>query len=188
MTDHHERETDIELVMRSQRGDTEAFGTLYERYLNEIYRYIYYRVGSGNDAEDITETVFIQAWEALTAVPLEGFKFKPWIYRIAHNKVIDQYRTSHPVTSIEEQDAKPDDDADPEVSYQINEETKGLAKAISTLEPNLQDVLIYRFILGYSHEVTAEIMSLSAVHVRVLQHRAIGKLREWYQGEQVQND
>ena len=187
MAENHIEDDDRDLVYRSYYGDKEAFGRLYEKYLLDIYRYIYYRVANEFDSEDLTEAVFLQAWEALPRVELRGFRFKPWIYKIAHNKVIDEYRTTHVQVPIENQDLRIDPEMGPEASYQNNEANQQLAKAISKLDPTLQDVIIYRFILGLNHEETAEIMNRSKINIRVLQFRALGKLREWYQEEEQFN-
>ncbi len=187
MAEQRNKEDENDLVVRSYHGDKEAFGKLYEKYLVDIFRYIYYRIANEADAEDLTEIVFLNAWEALPRVDLKKIRFKPWIYKIAHNKVIDEYRTAHTMVSLEDQILRADHDADPENRYQENELNSSLAKAISHLDPTMQDVIIYRFILGLSHEETAEIMNRSVVNIRVLQFRALGRLREWYQGEERQN-
>lgn len=187
MAEPRTNDDENDLVVRSYHGDKEAFGKLYEKYLVDIYRYIYYRLANEFDAEDLTETVFLHAWEALPRVDLEKLRFKPWIYKIAHNKVIDEYRTAHPTVSLEDQILQSDRQADPEDHYEINEFNGSLTKAISHLDPLMQDVIIYRFILGLSHEETAEIMNRSIVNIRVLQFRALSKLRGWYQGEERQN-
>jgi RNA polymerase sigma-70 factor (ECF subfamily) len=184
MANNHRIDDDDQLVYRSFHGDKQAFGELYEKYLDDIYRYIYYRIANEYESEDITEACFLQAWEALPLVNLKGFRFKPWIYRIAHNKVIDRYRTDHPTVSLDDKDIFSEETNNPESVYQINEATRTLAWAISKLDSTLQDVLIYRFVLELSHEETAELMNRSVIHIRVLQHRALIKLREWYQGEE----
>jgi RNA polymerase sigma-70 factor (ECF subfamily) len=183
MAANRRTDDDDQLVNRSYYGDKEAFGSLYEKYLVDIYRYVFYRVVNEQEAEDITEMVFLQAWEALQHIHLDGFRFRPWIYRIAHNKVIDQYRLGHPTSPLEDHENLMDETDNPETAYQTTEAKRILARAIAKLDPNLQDVLIYRFILGFSHEETAEIMDRTGVNIRVLQHRALKKLREWYQGE-----
>lgn len=182
-------ESDDELIARAYYGDREAFGNLYERYLKPIYRYIYFRVGNVHEAEDLTDTVFIKAWESLPGVRLENLKFQAWLYRIAHNLVIDRYRTLHPDSSIENlnQVHVEKDGHNPEAAFDNSEQTRVLAQKIAKLDPTLQEVLICRFILGYSHSETAEIMERSIVYIRVLQHRALQKLKELLD-EELQKD
>ena len=80
------------LVARAIRGDAEAFGDLYAEYLDAIYRYVLLRVGDEASAEDLTEEVFVRAWEALPRYKAHKYPFSSWLYRIAHNLVVDAYR------------------------------------------------------------------------------------------------
>src|SRR5688572_18495502 len=80
------------LIKRAVEGDAEAFGILYVRYMDAIYRYIFFRIHEEAEAEDLTEEVFIRAWEALPNYQLGQFPFTSWLYRIAHNLVIDHHR------------------------------------------------------------------------------------------------
>jgi RNA polymerase sigma-70 factor, ECF subfamily len=187
MATNRRNDDDGQLVHRSFHGDKQAFGDLYEKYLADIYRYVYYRIADEHEAEDITETIFLQAWEAIPHIHLDGFRFKAWIFRIAHNKVVDRYRTNHQMEALDDHEIYSDEANNPETVLQINENTRTLALAISKLDSTLQDILIYRFVLNYSHEETADIMNRTVIHVRVLQHRALNKLREWYQKEQPHN-
>src|SRR5438552_1731444 len=75
------------LVDRARRGDADAYGQLYELHLDRIFRYVYYRVGSSNEAEDLTEHVFLKAWEAIGRYESRGLPFAAWLYRMAHNAV-----------------------------------------------------------------------------------------------------
>ncbi len=167
-----------DLIERAFSGDRDAFGELYQRYLEQIYRYIYYRLGDVYEAEDLTETVFVKAWEAIPRTQKKGLKFKAWIYRIARNGVIDRYRTQHQSVSLDEATSRTDDEVSPEIVYQNNETVKSLLKNVKRLDPDYQDVILYRFIMGLSHAETAEIMNRSEIYIRVLQYRALKKLKE----------
>src|SRR5439155_10717156 len=90
------------LVARAVERDAAAFGRLYEAYLDRIFRYVYFRVGSTSDAEDLTEQVFLKAWEAIDRYQPRGTPFTAWLYRLAHNLVIDYYRSRRPTTPLEE--------------------------------------------------------------------------------------
>src|SRR5216684_6449544 len=79
------------LVSRATRRDSAAFGVLYESHLDRVYRYIYYRVGSTAEAEDLSEQVFLKAWEAIERYEPRGVPFIAWLYRLAHNLVVDHY-------------------------------------------------------------------------------------------------
>jgi RNA polymerase sigma-70 factor (ECF subfamily) len=103
---------EADLITKAIAGDREAFGTLYERYLTIIYRYVFYRLGDEHDAEDLTEMVFVRAWEALGRYRTTEAPFSAWLYRIAHNLLIDQHRTHKMLDRLDEQvpDLAPDGD------------------------------------------------------------------------------
>src|SRR4051812_24008500 len=90
------------LVSRATRRDAAAFGLLYESHLDRVYRYVYYRVGSTAEAEDLTEQVFLKAWEAIGRYEARGVPFIAWLYRLAHNLVIDHYRAKRPTMPLED--------------------------------------------------------------------------------------
>ena len=94
--------TESELVALAVRRDAAAFGQLYQIHLDSIYRYIYYRVGNAAEAEDLTEQVFLKAWEHIAAYDQRGLPFAAWLYRVAHNLVVDYHRTRRPTTSLTE--------------------------------------------------------------------------------------
>jgi RNA polymerase sigma-70 factor (ECF subfamily) len=168
--------SDNDLLERAIRGDTKAFGMLYTRYLEDIHRYIYYKVTNRYEAEDLTETVFLKAWDALPRFKSGKVNFRAWLYRIAHNTVIDFYRTdrsSVDITAMQMRDNHPSLDE----QIQIQDENNELNNAIRALESNLKQVIIYRFLNGMSHAETAQVMDLKEGNVRVLQMRALQKLR-----------
>jgi RNA polymerase sigma-70 factor (ECF subfamily) len=171
--------TEEDLVIRAQQGDANAFGDLYERHLDKIYRYVFYRVGDVAEAEDVTETVFLKAWEALDRYRFRDIPFSAWLYRISHNAIIDRYRAQKDMlVSLESQPDLRDWADGPEDQLDALESSESLAWAISQLAPDYQQVLALRFVSGLSHGDTARIMSRSEEAVRVLQHRALRVLRE----------
>jgi len=170
--------SDSDLLHRAIQGDTNAYGNLYERYLDEVYRYVYYRVADQHTAEDLTEIAFVKAWEALPRLKSLPQNVRAWIYRIAHNTVIDHYRTRKTSFPLEQAENLADEVPQPETALQSLEEKQQLALAIKQLKPQFQQVLVCRFINGLSHAETARIMGLSKNHVRVIQYRALQKIRE----------
>ena len=170
---------EMDLVARAQAGNRAAFGSLYERYMEQIYRYVYYRVSDRDEAEDLTETVFVKAWEALPRFRPRGVTFRAWLYRIAHNAVIDRHRTRKVVLPLEQaQDWLDVESSSPEAAAETAEETATLGEALSRLSPRLREVILHRFISGLSHAETAQVMGLRQGHVRVLQHRALNQMRD----------
>lgn len=174
-------QSDTELVERSIEGDTEAFGDLYQRYLSRIYRYIYYRVGEEREAEDLTETVFLKVWEAMPRFRVGEVSFKTWIYRVAHNLLVDHYRTRKepPLTmDLDLEDPKPL----PEEEVMRQEKQEWISAAIAQLNPDYQQILALRFINGLSHAEASEVVGRSVAAVRVMQHRALKALAKQLRG------
>ncbi len=169
--------SDPDLVARATRGDAGAFGDLYERYLDEIFRFIFYRVLDQEEAEDLTERVFLKAWEALPRGPRPIANFRAWIYRVARNQVIDRHRTRKAAVPLEEVATLRDGSPAPEAVAQAREESAELAAVLARLEPRYQQVLVCRFVNGLSHAETAQVLGLKENHVRVLQHRALQEVR-----------
>lgn len=172
--------TDQSLIEMATNGDQEAFGDLYERYLEPIYRYVYYRVPTPEEAEDLTETIFLRAWETLTMKKSTKIdNFRAWIYRIAHNLTIDYHRKKRPAQFESAEIEIPANIAqtDPELEVQKKLTAQSLHKAISKLEEHFQNVIILRFFNKLSHAETAEIMGIQEGNVRVIQYRALKKLQ-----------
>lgn len=170
----------------ARQGDPEAFGDLYELYLDEVYRFVFYRIDHKEDAEDLTEHVFVKAWTGLSGYRGE-VPFKSWIYRIARNAVVDYYRKRKAVSPFQEQAFSLDGDSYPEASALAQETSQLLAEAISRQSPLHQDVLILRFINGLSTEETARILERSAGAIRVLQHRALMSLKSYLLAGEIIN-
>ncbi len=173
------------LVRRAQQGDAEAFGMLYERYVDEVYRFFYYRLYQKDEAEDLTEATFLKAWHGLKRLrPNPDLQLKAWLLRIARNLWIDRHRTKKEKAPLEAAATHPSPEPDPERALLASEEKAQLEQALAQLPERLRDVLIYRFIHGLSHRETAELMGIKEGHVRVLQHRALQRLREWLENQE----
>lgn len=166
------------LVARACRGDAQAFGDLYERYLDVIYRYVFYRVGEVAEAEDLTEVVFLKAWEALDKFEVRDVPFSAWLYRIAHNVLIDRHRTRRPDVSLDGVLPLRDQAAGPEDQFDALQDIETVSRALARLSPDYQHVLTLRFISGLSHAETGRVLQRSEEAVRVLQHRALTALRK----------
>ncbi len=165
------------LVMQAIAGDTAAFGRLYEHYLNEIYHFVFYRVRSHQEAEDLSEGVFLKAWLALGENPPQQIPFRLWLYRIARNTVVDHYRARKEHVALEEASTVLTPMEGPEALVVRRERLQELQDRFQQLKEEYQDVLTYRFIVGLSHAETAVVMQRSEEAVRALQYRAITALR-----------
>ena len=165
------------LVNQAVNGDTEAFGDLYEIHLEAIYQYIYYRLSNRQDAEDLTEAVFLKAWQAIGDFEHGNVPFRAWLYRIAHNTVVDHYRARKETQSIDMMTQLTDEQTHVEQQVSTREWSDQLAKVIRKLSPLHQHVLVLRFINGLSHAEVAEILGRRVESIRVLQHRALKELQ-----------
>ena len=165
-------------MARSIDGDADAFGALYERHLDAIFRYVYYRVGDTREAEDLTEQVFLRAWEAIPRYRQRSTPFTSWLYRIAHNAVVDFHRDRKwtvPVPSHELFEIRGER---PSSVQQViaAEEAARLASAIGQLPEEQQQVVVLRFVEGLGHAEVARVLGKSPGACRVIQHRALAAL------------
>lgn len=174
--------TESELVQRAMRKDAAAFGQLYELHLDSIYRYIYYRVGNAAEAEDLTEQVFLKAWEHIGVYDDRGLPFAAWLYRMAHNLVIDYRRTRKVAEPLSE--LLVEKSAGPQETAELHMEMAAVAAALRQLSPDHQQIIILRFVQGCSHAQAAAIMGKSEGALRALQCRALTSLHE---ALQIQN-
>ncbi len=164
------------LVLRAAKHDSEAFARLYDRFVDKIYKYIYYKVGAKSDAEDLTAQVFLKAWEAIGKYRVTERPFSAWLYRIAHNLVVDHFRTRRDAVPIEEATRLEEKQADLDDLTEAHLTAETLQRAINRLTHDQQQVIILRFLEGYSTEQVAEIMGKGQGAVRTLQHRALAGL------------
>lgn len=179
MQDRSPISNEDELIRRAVRGDAEAFGELYTFHLDRIYRYIFYKVGNAMEAEDLTEQVFLKAWQAIEGYRHERYPFSSWLYRIAHNLVIDYYRTRKDVEPLDSVSFTLANEAlSPEEILIKKAEVVRLREAIARLPEAQQRLLLLRFIGGLSHAQVAQIIGKSEGAVRVMQHRALATLRD----------
>jgi len=174
-------EEEARWVERAVAGDIDSFAALYSKHLETVYRYIYYRTGDVRDAEDLTEQVFLKAWEAMSRYRPVGSCFCSWLYRISHNIVVDHHRREKRVIYAElEGDNLPPDGAEWSLLDTIisAEETSVLAAAIVRLPEDHQHVILLRFIEGLSHSEIAQILNKSEVACRGIQYRALAALHQ----------
>ncbi len=167
-----------ELIRCAIEGDADAFGILYERYLDPIYRYIFFRINNEAEAEDLTEEVFYRAWVALPRHDSAALVFSSWLYRIAHNLVIDYYRKRRPdAFDTREEHRQADRGASVEQIVHNRDELARIMEAVRQLSDEEQTVLILRFVEGLSHRDVAAAIGKSEASSRVIQHRALTLLR-----------
>jgi RNA polymerase sigma-70 factor, ECF subfamily len=173
-----ERRSDSELVSMAEKGDITAYGCLYDRYIDQIFRYIYFRVNDRQETEDMVEIVFLKTFEQMKHRRLKIGNIKSWLYRTAHNIVTDHYRTRKYSLSFEEVTLTGSPESLPESVMLVKEDHDRLRKVLEMLDPEMQQVIVCRFVNGLSHEETAQITGVKENYLRVLQYRALQKLRK----------
>ena len=169
--------SELELTQRAVSGDPDAFAALYDFYVEQIYRFILFRVGNEQTAEDLTSQVFLKAWNNLSSYQIRGLPFKAWLFRIARNSVIDYYRTYKETTPLEPSAlTKPDPAA--EVGDQVEQQLQAeeLRLALQQLTEDQRQVLTLRFIEGLSTEEVANVMGKRQGAIRALQMRGLQAL------------
>lgn len=171
-------EDDATLAAKAATGDAEAFGVLYDRYIDAVYRYVYYRVRDRAEAEDVTSDVFFKALKAMPRyAPRQPFL--AWLYRIARNSVIDRLRRQRPRVSFEDALRHPDGDrvVDPNAGLERLSDSIALRGAIARLTSLQQDVIVLRYVEGLDTKSIGRIIGRSEGTVRGIEFRALGALR-----------
>jgi len=171
-------EDDAALAARAAAGDAEAFGVLYDRYVEAVYRYVYYRVRDRAEAEDVTSDVFFKALRAMPRYrPRQPFL--AWLYRIARNSVIDGLRRKRPQVTFEDALRHPNADVvvDPDAGLDRLSDGIALRGAIARLTELQQDVIVLRYVEGLDTKAIGRILGRSDATVRGIEFRALGALR-----------
>lgn len=171
---------DKEALFRASQGDQDAFGILYQRYVDRIYNYIYYRTGSSADAEDLTARVFFRAMRHIHNYKDRGVPFSAWLYRIAHNLVANWHRDNSrkKETPLDEMFNLPHDGVPPEAALLNNEENSALLSVIQSLPPERQQLLILKFVEHMPNSEIGIIMGRTEGAIKSLYHRTLLALRD----------
>jgi RNA polymerase sigma-70 factor (ECF subfamily) len=166
------------LVELAQRGDSEAFGLLYERYVDVVYRYIYVRVGSTQLAEDLTSETFLRALRRMDSFSWQGRDIAAWFITIARNLITDNAKSARfrlEVTTADMLDADQRVDAPDEEVLQRLRDTR-LLEAVKKLKPEQAECVVLRFLQGLTLAETAKVLGKTEGAVKQLQLRAVRAL------------
>jgi RNA polymerase sigma-70 factor (ECF subfamily) len=170
--------TDAALVVAAKAGDASAFGELYERYRDAIYRFCLARTGTSHDAEDLTSDVFVKALQSIDRYQDRGLPFAAFLYRIARNAAIDRSRTLKQPFSFDGLLVEPASKQNVEAEAAFGVERSILLGALARLKQEHRDVIVMRFIEGYAALEVAQILGKTEGAIRTLQHRALERLRK----------
>ena len=164
------------LIDRATAGDREAFGELYERYINRVYRHVFYMVNDVDVAQDLTEQTFLRALEAIQRYEKRGIPLLAWLLRIARNLSLNNQRVQRNNSSIwkNSEDAVA---ASPESCCEAKLNGEEVRQAVGALEGDQRQVIVLRFMDGLSYADVARVLGKSVGAVRVAQYRALRALR-----------
>lgn len=181
--------TDTELILLA-KTDKEAFGELYQRYVERIYNYIYYRTHSKEDAEDLTAKVFQRALIHIPKYEDKGYPFSAWLYRIARNLVLNWHRDNGKRTMVALDDIvhTHEGEGSPERLMQLIQNEESLLKAVRQLPPDRQELIVFKFLHKMSNAEIGEIMGRSEGAVKSLYHRTLLVLRDQLTAQAEQED
>ena len=176
--DDPERERVNALVTLAQQGDAEAFGLVYDRYVDQIYRYLYYRVGSHALAEDLTSETFLRALRRIDSFTYTGKDIGAWFTTIARNLVTDHVKSSRFKLEVSTADMLDADRGDDGIETQVIDRLRdaALLDAVRRLKPEQQECIVLRFLQGLSVAETSGVMGRSEGAVKQLQLRAVRAL------------
>ncbi len=175
---------DSELIACAAKGDREAFGALYERYVFRVFRHVYYLTGDSHTAEDLTAQTFLNALEAIPRYEVRGVPFLAWLLRIAYNLTVNHKK-------LRQNGAAPLPEAvevqstlySPEASCEAGVDGKRVWEGVRKLRGNQRQVIVMRFIDGLSYADIATVLGKSIGTVRVIQYRALCTLRRRMEDE-----
>lgn len=169
-----------EILVLASKGDRDAFGQLYERYVERIFNYVYYRTGNTHDAEDLTARVFQRAMNHIQKYTDRGVPFSAWLYRIAHNLVANWHRDRSRKQEIPLDDLPilPTKGDHPEKNLVRSQEQDSLLRMIRKLPAERQNLLILKFVEDMSNAEIGAIMGRSEGAVKSLYHRTLLALRD----------
>jgi RNA polymerase sigma-70 factor (ECF subfamily) len=170
------------LVERAQAGESEAFGLIYDRYVDTVFRFVYFRVGNRQLAEDLTSDTFLRALKRIGSFTWQGRDLGAWLVTIARNLVADHFKSGRyrlEVTTGDVLDADREDrgpEGSPEAAVVDHITNVALLTAVKQLNPEQQECIVLRFLQGFSVAETAQTMGKNEGAIKALQYRAVRAL------------
>ncbi len=176
----YENIDEADLISLAIEGDKQAFGELYQRYVERIYNYCYYRIGNAQEAEDLTARVFMRALSHIKSYDERGVPFSAWLYRIAHNLVANWHRDNsrHKVIPIDEFMVSRNREDVPELFAEQQEEQEQLMAAVQSLPQERQQLLFLKFVEKLSNAEIGEVMDRTEGAIKSLYHRTLSTLQD----------
>jgi len=166
-----------DLIDRAKNGDGEAFGRLYDMHVDRVYRHIYFRISNAADAEDLTQQVFIKAWQAIGKYNKTASPFLAWLIKIGHNLVIDFYRSKKSEVCLDCDIVAAGTGSDPAYLAEAYFDRQEIRQSINKLPGDQQQVILMRFIEDFSYAEIAAVLGKSEGAIRVILHRGLKQLK-----------
>jgi RNA polymerase sigma-70 factor, ECF subfamily len=168
-------ERELAIIKRATDGDMDAYGELYSLFVDRIYRYVFYQVKDKMLAEDITEDIFVKAWKVIKNCRGREETFSAWLYRVAHNQVVDVIRKNHRFVSLEgieiSDGRDPAEEADKRLAWQ------SVMEIVALLPEPQKQLILLKFLNDADNIEISKIMGRGLGAVRALQMRALDNLR-----------
>lgn len=172
MTSNHERSR----LQRARRLDPQALASIYDAYYDEIYRYTYRRVGDQETACDLAATVFHRLLQALHDQRGPERSLRAWLYRTAHNAIVDYYRRAQHRRHLPLEDNVLIAASDPAQEASVRLGVERVREAMARLTPDQQQVIGLKFLQGLTNQEVADLLNKTVGAVKALQHRALAAL------------
>lgn len=164
------------LMQEAKAGNNSAFGKLYELYYVPVFRYVYIRLRDKDEAQDLVQTVFLKVYKSIEKYEDENKEPLPYFFTVARNSIIDYFRKKRSVSLNENVEIESNQE-DPEGFAQRREEEKVVNEAIKSLKGDQKEVILLKYISGFSNSQIAESLNKSEEAIRQIQHRAFKVLR-----------
>lgn len=168
------------LLIDEAKSNPEKFAAIYDKYVEQIYRYVYRRVNDQATAEDLVSQTFYDALSHLKSYQFKGYPFSAWLYKIAHNNVLKWYRTSsrYQKVDLEEVAELKDESANLEQDLDVQEEGLGVREAMDRLEYEERELIRLKYFEEVSNIEIGQIMGITANNVGVKLYRALKRLKQ----------
>lgn len=177
--------TETEIIALACEGDSRAFGQLYQKYVDAIYNYVYYRTSGQKEAEDLTSRVFLRALKHIENYEDRGYPFSAWLYRIAHNLVVNWYRDRDRKDEVPLADQYPPPSVEDRTERRLTKqnEREELLEVIRELPEDRQQLIILKHVEKLTNKEIGEIMGRTEGAIKALYHRTLVVLRDEYELE-----
>ncbi|MDO8716088.1 MAG: sigma-70 family RNA polymerase sigma factor [Dehalococcoidales bacterium] len=177
------------LVRQAKEGEKQAFAQLYEAHFERVYRYVAFKIGDRTEAEDMTQQVFLNAYQSLSTFNWKGTPVSAWFFRIAHNQIVDHLRRKEKQTKRQAElslnESITGRNEDPVAAAELSMDKERLSAATKQLTEAQREVISLRFAGDLPIAEVARIMGKKPGAIKALQHSAVIALRKAFSGREL---